>query len=422
MKKQEKCTRELLAFIEQSPTAYHAADNLKKMAESAGYEVLSEQEEWNLKPGGRYVVLRNGSSVAAFAVPEGEFKGFHMVAAHSDSPTYKVKENAEMKVEEQYIKLNTERYGGMLPNTWLDRPLSVAGRVAVKTGNGIAERLVKVDQDLLVIPNVAIHMNREGTDYNAQIDMLPLYGQADGKLHFADTVAKAAKVKKDEILAYDLFLYVREQGRVFGGNGEFILAPRLDDLQCAFSAMKAMTATQPKEYLNICVIFDNEEVGSGTRQGADSTFLSDLLERIREAFGKSNAWLQQKIAGSLLISADNAHAVHPNHPEKADPTNRPYLNGGIVIKYHGSQRYTTDAMTAAAMKELCREAGVPVQTYTNRSDIAGGSTLGNISTAHVSVPSVDIGLPQLAMHSAVETAGVKDTSYAVEMMTVFFGK
>lgn len=429
MKEYEKRTKELLHFIEQSPSAFHAAANLKEMAEKAGYQVLSEQEEWSLVPGGRYVVLRNSSSVAAFAVPEcfapkqgRDVKGFHIVAAHTDSPTYKIKENPELKVEEQYIRLNTERYGGMLQNTWLDRPLSVAGRLAVRTESGIEERLVRVNQDLLVIPNVAIHMNREATEYNAQTDMLPLYAQTGGRQHFMDTLAKAAGVKKEDILAYDLFLYVREQGRVFGGNGEFILSPRLDDLQCAYSAMKAMTETAPEEYLNLCVVFDNEEVGSGTRQGADSTFLSDLLERIREAFGESSGWLQQKVAGSLLISADNAHAVHPNHPEKADPTNRPYLNGGIVIKYHGSQRYTTDAMTAAAMKELCREADVPVQTYTNRSDIAGGSTLGNISAAHVSLPSVDIGLPQLAMHSAVETAGVRDTEYAVRMLKVFFRK
>lgn len=430
MKSYEKQAKELLQFIEKSPTAFHAADNLKEMAKRTGYVELKEAEDWKLVPGGKYIVTRNGSSVAAFSIPKtfdpkkptADAKGFHIVAAHSDSPTYKIKEKAEIKVEEQYVKLNTERYGGMIQNTWLDRPLSAAGRITVKEKGMIVSRLVNVDKDLLVIPNVAVHMNREGTDYNAQTDMLPLYAQADGKKSFLDTVSEAAGVKADEILAYDLFLYVRDKGRLIGGNGEYILSPRLDDLQCAFSAMKAMTETEPVSYLNVCVVFDNEEVGSGTRQGADSTFLSDLLARIQEAFGKKDSWLRQKIAESLLISADNAHAVHPNHPEKADPTNRPYLNGGIVIKFHGSQRYTTDALTAAAMKELCREADVPVQTYTNRSDIAGGSTLGNISTAHVSLPSVDIGLPQLAMHSAVETAGVKDTEYAIRMMKVFFEK
>lgn len=426
MSNYEKQTRELLTFIEKSPTAFHAVENLKQMAEKAGYQVLTEAEDWSLVPGGKYLVTRNGSSVAAFSIPKSflkeEITGFHIVAAHSDSPTYKVKEKAEMKVEGQYVKLNTERYGGMIQNTWLDRPLSVAGRISLSEEGKIVSRLVNVEKDLCVIPNVAIHMNREGTDYNAQTDMLPLFAEADGKKGFLDTVAKAAGVKAKEILAYDLFLYVRDKGRVLGANGEYILSPRLDDLQSAYAAMAAMTASEPVSNINICVIFDNEEVGSSTRQGANSTFLSDILERIGEAFEKKASWLRQRIADSLLISADNAHAVHPNHPEKADPTNRPYLNGGIVIKYHGSQRYTTDALTAAAMKELCREAEVPVQTYTNRSDIAGGSTLGNISTAHVSIPSVDIGLPQLAMHSAVETAGSKDTEYAIRMMKVFFGK
>ncbi|MGN1148770.1 MAG: M18 family aminopeptidase, partial [Lachnospiraceae bacterium] len=309
--------------------------------------------------------------------------------------------------------------------TWLDRPLSVAGRITLKEDGKIVSRLVNVDRNLLVIPNVAIHMNREansGMEYNAQVDMLPLYGDAGDEKSFLESVAEAAGIKAEEILSHDLFLYVREKGRVIGGNGEYLLSPKLDDLQCAFSAMTAMAESTPACYINVCAVFDNEEVGSGTRQGADSTFLVDVIARIQEAFGKKDSWLRQKIADSLLISADNAHAVHPNHPEKADPTNRPYLNGGIVIKYHGSQKYTTDALTAAELKELCREAEVPVQTYTNRSDIAGGSTLGNISTAHVSVPSVDIGLPQLAMHSAVETAGCKDTAYAIRMFQVFYGK
>ena len=237
-----------------------------------------------------------------------------------------------------------------------------------------------------------------------------------------EVIAKAADVQADEILGHDLFLYVREQGLVFGSGEEFVLSPRLDDLQCAFSAMSAIVESNPVENISVCVIFDNEEVGSGTRQGADSTFLSDILVRIKEAFDLSDSRLRQMIANGLLISADNAHAVHPNHPEKADLTNRPYINGGVVIKYHGSQKYTTDAFTAAALKELCKEAEVPVQTYANRSDIPGGSTLGNISTAHVSIPSVDIGLPQLAMHSAVETAGNADTAYAIRLFRTFYQK
>ena len=326
------------------------------------------------------------------------------------------------------MKLNTEKYGGMILSTWLDRALSVAGRVAVrdeKTGK-IMTKLVNIDKDLLVIPNVAIHMNREmnkGVEYNPQTDMLPLFAdktESKGRSSLQNMAAKAAGVKAEDILGQDLFLYVRERGRLLGEYGEFVLSPKLDDLQCVYAAIKAFTESTSEDYINVCTIFDNEEVGSGTRQGADSTFLEDTLRRIAGGLSESEDRYLQWVADSFMISADNAHAVHPNHPEKADPTNRPYLNGGIVIKYHGSQKYTTDAVSAAYMKNLCRQAEVPYQTYANRSDILGGSTLGNISTAHVSVACVDIGLPQLAMHSAVETAGLKDTAYAVKALRVFF--
>lgn len=426
----QNTTAELLKFIEESPSPFHAVENLKNMALQAGFVELKEAEDWELVPGGSYFVTRNDSSIAAFQVPvnfskEMQDAAFHIVAAHSDSPTFKIKENPEMKVEEQYVKLNTEKYGGMIMSTWFDRALSVAGRITVKENGKIVSRPVNVKQDICVIPSLAIHMNRDankGTEFNAQTDMLPLFSQTKDADGFMDVVAKAAGVQKDEILAHDLFLYVRENGKTIGSGEEYILSPRLDDLQCAYAAMRAMTESKPNNNINLCVIFDNEEVGSGTRQGADSTFLSDILIRIQEKFGLSDSRLRQMITKGLLISADNAHAVHPNHPEKADPTNRPYLNGGIVIKYHGSQKYTTDAFTAAALKDLCKEADVPVQTYANRSDIPGGSTLGNISTAHVSIPSVDIGLPQLAMHSAMETAGSKDTAYAISLLKTFFAK
>lgn len=436
MKTQEEITEGLLSFIAESPSTFHAVESIKKRLLSAGYAELKEAEEWKLSAGGRYFVTRNDSSIAAFAIPkdrakkEGKnslagVKGFHITAAHSDSPSFKIKENPEMKTDGQYIRLNTEKYGGMIMSTWLDRALSVAGRVVCRQEGRLISRLVNVDRDMLVIPNLAIHMNRDvnqGMEYNAQSDMLPLYGEAGGKTGFMETVAEAAGLQPADILGHDLFLYVREKGRVTGGSGEFILSPRLDDLQCAFAAMTAMSESTPRDYINICVVFDNEEIGSSTRQGADSTFLHDVMARIQEAFGRPESWLRQKIADSFLISADNAHAAHPNHPEKADPVNRPVINGGIVIKYHGSQKYATDALTAAEIKELCREADVPVQFYTNRSDIAGGLTLGNISVAHVSVPTADIGLPQLAMHSAMETAGSRDTAYAVRMLKAFYGK
>lgn len=435
----QKTAKEMLDFIEKSPTCFHAAANIGEMLTAAGFEELKETAEWNLKRGGRYYVRRNDSSVIAFVLPteEKKIRGFHMAAAHSDSPCFKIKEKPELTVEEHYVRLNTEKYGGMILSTWLDRPLSVAGRLAVKGESGIESRLVNIDRDLCVIPNVAIHMNREmnkGVEYNPQVDLLPLFADAaydtaeerDKKQRPGTTLqriaAECANVKEDTILGEDLFLYTRQEGRMIGANGEFVLSPRLDDLQSAFALVKAFAESTPTEYINLCAVFDNEEVGSGTRQGADSTFLEDVLQRITESLQESRSTYLCWVADSFLISADNAHAVHPNHPEKADPTNRPYLNGGIVIKYHGSQKYTTDGISAAKMKDYCERAKVPYQTYANRSDIAGGSTLGNISTAHVSVSSVDIGLPQLAMHSAVETAGMMDTEYAVRALKEFWGE
>ncbi len=416
---------QMLRFIEESPTSYQAIANLKQMLENEGYREWKEEETWEIT-GEKFYVVRNDSSLIALQFPKAVSgpKGFHVIASHSDSPSFKIKENPQISADGGYVKLNTEKYGGMILSTWLDRPLSVAGRVALQTDAGIRTQPVDLKEDLCVIPNLAIHMNREinkGMEYNPQVDMLPLFGMGEmSKEAFLEKVAEAAGVKVREILDYDLFLYLREKGRFVGAGQEFVLSPRLDDLQCVYASMKAFLAVQPEEYINVCAVFDNEEVGSGTRQGADSTFLRDTLLRCSEALGYSGGEFCRLVAGSFLISADNAHAVHPNHPEKADPVNRPRINGGIVIKYHGCQKYTSDAFSAGKMKSICLKAGVPFQSYTNRSDVAGGSTLGNISTAHVSVPSVDIGLPQLAMHSAMETAGSHDTEYAVQAFKVFY--
>lgn len=433
MKEYNRLSRELLDFIEKSPSCFHVIDNSRKKLETAGFQELKESESWELEPGMGYYVVRNDSSLMVFRLPGQTInenrticKGFHIIASHSDSPTFKLKENPEMLQDGQYVKLNTEKYGGMILSSWLDRPLSVAGRVVVKTENGLESRLVHVDKDLLVIPNLAIHMNPEankGMEYNPQVDMLPLFAGTEGKglkSRLLAKVAKAAGVKEKEILGQDLFLYVREKGRIYGANGEFLLSPRLDDLQCVYASLEAFASSIPESYVNVLAVFDNEEVGSGTRQGADSSFLQDVLGRICSSLDGTKEDYLRMLADSFLISADNAHAVHPNHPEKADPTNRPYLNGGPVIKFHGGQKYTTDGVTAAYIRELCERAQVPSQTYTNRSDVMGGSTLGNISTAHVSVASVDIGLPQLAMHSAVETGGVRDLEYGVSLFREFY--
>ncbi len=434
--------REMLSFIESSPSCFHAVENLRRRLLEKGFEELKEGGEWKVSGGGDYFVSRNDSALVAFRLPQGQAGGFHMAASHSDSPTFKVKEQPETGTDKHYVRLNTERYGGMILSTWLDRPLSVAGRVAVRKDGGIVSRLVNLDRDLLVIPNLAIHMNREmnkGVEYNPQVDLLPLYaeypvcaGQAgkEGEDRSREEgmegmllreIAKSLGVDEKDILGQDLFLYVRDRGRILGRDGEFVLSPRLDDLQCVFASMEAFLDVRPREYIALCAVFDNEEVGSGTRQGADSTFLEDVIVRVCESMGRL-CDMRRMLADSFLISADNAHAVHPNHPDMADPTNRPYLNGGIVIKYHGSQKYTTDALSGARMKDWCIRAGVPFQTYANRSDIPGGSTLGNISAAHVSVPSVDIGLAQLAMHSAVETAGSRDTEAMVRVLGTFFAE
>ena len=429
MKESVKCAEELLKFIEECPSSYHVIAKLSEQYRGAGFTELEERKDWSLEWGGSYFVTRGGSALIAFRLPEsGEVRGVHAAAAHCDSPTFKIKENPE-KMSEQYVTLNVEKYGGMIYSTWMDRPLSVAGRVAVedpKTGE-IVPKLVDIDRDLCVIPNLAVHMNpniNKGMEYNPQVDLQPLFAVQGkkGQKSLRELAAEAAGVRAEEILGQDLFLYVREKGRFLGPEKEMILSPKLDDLQCVYALTRGHRECAPKEYLTVCAVFDNEEVGSGSSQGADSTFLEDVIARIGEALQIPSSRLREWIASGFMISADNGHAVHPNHPEKADPTNRPCLNGGIVLKYNSALKYTTDGMTAAKLRCLCKKAKVPCQNYVNRSDIAGGSTLGNISTAHVSLPSVDIGLPQLAMHSAVETGGTKDTWYAVKLMREYFSE
>lgn len=421
MKKNE--LQKLFTFIDESPTCFHAVANLEKLLNKQGFVRLSEKERWKIETGGKYYVNRNGSSLIAFTIPKQKPSGFHMAAAHSDSPCFKIKESPEIVVNDCYLKLNVEKYGGMILSTWLDRPLSVAGRIVVKDGDGLKSCLVNLDRDTAIIPNVAIHMNRDmnkGVEYNPQTDMQPIIGGASCKGSFMKQIAKAAGVKEKDILGSDLFLYNRDKCRLAGLDDAFIIGPRLDDLECAYAGMAALADRTSKNYVNLCAVFDNEEVGSGTKQGAASTFLRDVLERISGALGIDEEDYRCLLADSFLISADNAHALHPNRPGKADETNRPVLNGGIVIKYHGSQKYATDAYSAAVMKEICNRADVPYQSYANRSDIPGGSTLGNIAMAQVSVNTVDIGLPQLAMHSALETAGAKDFDDLMEVLRTFY--
>ena len=311
----------------------------------------------------------------------------------------------------------------MLCAPWFDRPLSVAGRVAVRTEKGVETRLVNVDRDLLLIPSLAIHMNRKANDgqsYNVQQDLIPLYGDGKAKNSFRKLIAKEAKISEKDLLSMDLFLYSRTKGTIWGAKEEFLSSGRLDDLQCAYASLKGFLKAENSKSIPVYAVFDNEEVGSGTKQGAASTFLKDVLHRIAGALGKSEEEYQVALAGSFMVSADNAHAVHPNYADKTDPTNRPFLNGGIVIKYSANQKYTTDAVSAALFKLLCEREKVPCQTFVNRSDMAGGSTLGNISNTQVALNTVDIGLPQLAMHSPYETAGTKDTEYLAKAAKAVF--
>jgi len=407
-----KTAKKLLKFIQKSPTAFQAVEEMKKRLEKEGYKELKEEEHWEIIPGGNYYVTRNNSALIAFSIPKKPVWKFHIMASHSDSPALKIKENPEIEVEKAYIKLNVERYGGMLLAPWFDRPLSVAGRLIVRKDGEIQEKLVTVDKDLLIIPNLAIHMNREVNDgykYNVQKDMLPLYSSYEGKGSFMKQVAAEAGVEEKDILGHDLFLYDRTAGTIWGADEEFVSAPRLDDIQCAFASFEGFLRGEHKKSIAVHCVLDNEEVGSSTKQGAASTFLKDTLKRINMGLGRTEEEYLMALADSFMVSADNAHALHPNHTDKTDPVNRPIINGGIVIKYNANQKYCTDGVSAAIFKDICDKAGVPYQTFVNRSDMAGGSTLGNISNTQVPMKTVDIGLAQLAMHSVYETAGVKDT-------------
>lgn len=412
-------------FIDESASSFHTVSNVIKMLEISGFQRLKEDEDWKLECGRAYYVTRNDSSIAAFKIPDQVWSGFHIVASHSDFPCFKLKENPEMTVDEQYVKLNTEKYGGMILSAWLDRPLSVAGRVVIDGKTGLETKLVRIDRDLMIIPNVAIHMIRDmnkGMEYNPQIDMLPLLGGIESKGRLYKLIAEQLDIEAEDILGSDLYVYNRDRAKLIGAGREYVAAPRLDDLQCAYASVQGLLQAKAKDAVAVSMIFDNEEVGSSTRQGAGSTFLKDCLKGICGGLGKDEKEYRRMLPSSFLVSADNAHGVHPNHTEKADPTNRPYLNGGIVIKHHGSQKYTTDAYSAAYVKKICSRIDVPYQSYANRSDIAGGSTLGNILAGRVSIPSADIGLAQLSMHSACETAGVKDLEYLMEFFIAFYGE
>ncbi len=421
----EEIVSGLASFVGDSPTAFHAVANIGDILQKNGYQRLYEEERWEISPGGKYYVTRNDSSIIALNAGAGlEDYCFKIAASHSDSPTFKLKENAEIQVKEKYMKLNTEGYGGMLCASWFDRPLSAAGRVMVKDGGAYRARLLNIDRDLLLIPNMAIHMNRKANDgytYNLQVDMLPLFGGSGCKKgDFKKLVAKELDVEEDCIYGMDLYLYNRMKPSVWGAKKEYISSPRLDDLQCAYTSLQGFLKGSDDGAVNVFACFDNEEVGSGTKQGAASTFLYDTLYRTNLCLGKGEEEFFRAASKGFMLSCDNAQAVHPNHPDKTDADNCVFMNEGIVVKSHAGQKYTSDAVSIAVFRGICEEAGVPLQFFANRSDMAGGSTLGNIAMSQVSMNSIDIGLAQLAMHSAYETAGVKDSYHMVQAVGQFF--
>ena len=403
----------LFKFIKNSPTAYHTVASVKERLVADGYVELYEGEAWSLADGGKYFVTRNGSSVIAFR--KSAAKSFIITASHSDSPAFRVKASGESALG-AYTKLPVERYGGMILYSWFDRPLSIAGRVVVRTDDGIAVKLLNVDRDLLVIPSVAIHLNRtvnEKFSPNPAQDLIPLLGAGGERVDLVSLIATELGVKGEDVISHDLFLYTRDEGRAVGASGELLLSPRLDDLECVYSSLEAFIDAKEQGMIPVLAVFDNEEVGSDTKQGAASTFLFDTLSRI---FPERDEYLAA-LASSYMVSADNAHAKHPNHPELSDADNAPTVNGGVVVKFNANQKYTTDSISAAIFTEACRATGVKHQTYYNRADMPGGSTLGSIANTKVSISTVDVGLPQLAMHSAVETAGAFDLYDMISVLT-----
>lgn len=431
MTEELKKAQELIDFIYESPTAFHAVDSIRKLLLSSGFEEIREEDKWNLKKEGKYFLNKYDSAIVAFVVGKGELEqdGFKIIGAHTDSPGFKIKPNPDMEVEGEYVKLNTEVYGGPIINTWLDRPLSAAGRVTLKSDNPFSPqiKLLNINKPILIIPNLAIHMNRNinsGVELNRQKDILPLLSLVNEKFekgkYLLKVIANELKVKEEDILDFDLYLYEYEKGSIIGLNSEFISCGRLDDLIMVHSGIKALTETDIGNATNVMVCFDNEEVGSTTKQGADSPMLASTLERISISMGKDREEYFRALSKSFIISCDLGHALHPNYGEKSDPANRPIINKGPIIKLSANQSYTSDSISSAIYRSICDKAGVPVQVFVNRSDEKGGSTIGPISSSHVNILSVDMGLPILSMHSIRELGGVKDYLYSIESFKEFY--
>jgi aspartyl aminopeptidase len=431
MDQAHKLSQELIDFIYESASPFHAVDNLSLQLDKAGFEALDLSAAWQLTKGGKYYVTRNGSALFAFVLGtnQPQKEGVKIIAAHSDSPSFRIKPNPEIAVDGHFIKLNTEVYGGPILMSWLDRPLSIAGRVSLKGEHLLwpDNRLVNFNRPMLIIPSLAIHMNRsvnEGMELNKQKDMLPLMGlmpdNENEKGFLNRLLAQELGINQDDIFDYDLTLNEFNPGLIMGTHNEFISSPKIDNLAMTHAGLKALLNSKPNSATQMLCIFDNEEVGSLTKQGADSPLFKNILERIMSHLNVRGEDLQRTIFQSFMISADMAHSVHPNYPEKHDPNLHPLINKGPVIKITANQKYTSDGDSTAVFEAICKKAGVPCQKFVNRSDMVGGSTLGNLSTGQVAIRSVDVGNPMLAMHSVRELSGVLDHGYIIKAFETFY--
>lgn len=431
MQHEVKLSQELIDFIHESPSPFHVTENLALALDQAGFQYLNLKDSWNIKKGEKYYTTRNDSALFAFVVGTGEpeTEGFRIISAHSDSPGFKIKPSPEMVVENKFIKLNTEVYGGPILMSWLDRPLSIAGRVSLKSNNLLwpDNKLVNFNRPVLIIPSLAIHLNRsvnEGVELNKQKDMLPLIGmKAEGQkseLYLQALIAEELGINAEEIIDFDLTLNEFQKGCIMGAHNEFVSSPKLDNLAMTHAGLKAILSARPSRATQMLCIFDNEEVGSVTKQGAGSPIFKNLFERILLHLNKTGEEYHRTIYQSFMISADMAHSVHPNQTDKHDPVLHPVLNGGPVIKIHANQKYTTDGDSGAVFESICKKADVPYQKFVNRSDLTGGSTLGNVSTGQLEIRSVDVGNPMLGMHSVRELGGVKDHAYMVKAFEAFY--
>lgn len=428
---EKKLALELIDFLYDSPSACHGVKATQKILNENGFIEIKESDKWDLKAKGKYYVVKNDSALIAFEIGSGNIEetGLRLIGAHTDVPGFRIKPNPQMISEGKYIKLNTEVYGGPILHTWFDRPLSIAGKVSLRGKSPLKPetRLVNINKPLLIIPSLAIHMNREVNEsfkINKQVDTIPLLGLINEKLEKEDylmnLLADELKVNKEDILNFELGLYEYEKGMLIGMNEELISSGRFDDLWMVYAGIRALIDSSENEATKVMICIDNEEIGSLTAEGANSTLLNNILERIAIGLGKNKEEYYRALANSIMISADLAHAVHPNLGSKHDPTNRPILEGGPVLKIAASGSYSTDSFNGAIFAGVCESAGVPFQKFVNRSDVRGGTTIGPVTAANLTIPVIDMGAPVLGMHSIRELASVKDNYYTIKAFTEFF--